>query len=69
MCLQAPNTTSRKDVVINARFINEAKVDVRLNEIFDNDTMYKLSWRLGQLVIENAPFSLLPVSREHAPSR
>ena len=45
------------DVAFDDRFINESKLPSRLTQIFRSDS-WRLTWRTGQYVIENAPFDL-----------
>ena len=54
-------TTTQKpacSVRIDDRFVNEDKLDMRLNQIFGTQSGWSWSWRLGQYVIQNPPFDL-----------
>lgn len=45
-------------VRIDDRFVNEDKLDRRLNQIFGSQTGWSWSWRLGQYIIKDPPFNL-----------
>jgi len=45
-------------VRIDDRFVNEEKLDIRLNQIFGAQTGWSWSWRLGQYIIKDPPFNL-----------
>lgn len=49
-----------EDVFLEDRFINEHKLEPRLQQIYGNnvDTPWKLTWSLGRYIVRNAPFQL-----------